>query len=1674
MGKGKSSKTIEIVLEINGQQVVATVKRVKGQFDQIEKAVGRAHKRSGGFLRSWERATIVMNQLLELMRKVGMMVRFIAKPLEEAALFETFRVTLKNLIGDVDEADRRFREMVDFAAKTPFTVPGIVEAGNRLQAVGRYSLETIKMLGDLAAASGKDVMQAVEAYTNLVTGRTGIAVKQFRAMLIATNDWVRTTGKQVLTTGKGVKASIEEMVDALPKIIEAKGFTGLMQEQSKTLAGMWTNLQDAIQKFLASFGDKQMGAAKKTVSALITLFNTLGENIEVVSATVEHLIKASVAWIAVFKGGAILKWIVSPLYKLNDALVKAGGALALFKANWFSILAGVGVAVWQVIDMMSISAEKHTEALLKETQAIAENLEKDREALVEKKKVADMANELIGRFLELQEQYKRTGRKSEEYLESLRDVKNAFKDITAEIGAVNNKTGDLTDKGLKMMNEKFIVSGEIVRNYVKDMQKLKEALDEAYKSMSKLSFKKAMDEFSESADDASDAINGLLDKTKLKNLTEEQIKLVNKYFGEMTKSFVENGKVIVRQVSWFDSEQFAEDLKLITEKSIMSAAESGEWTKAKITVKERFQVILDVLKDPTIWQNVSKESMELMQATINGAFLKSFDRIDAESRVYVDRITQSAEAIVTHIQTTTKGGLSAQLSVLEGEINKVLGRIGTGAKDYAYTLTGDLAKIYGGKDMYDLIFPILDPEVQVALSRALTDAKNIMQTKLENQLSTEKDLVEGALKIRKDALEAYKTDLDRINADFEASDKTEEAFEEKYSRILALQKKFKDVFVAQYTEGTGDMTKLLNTEFDFWVELLKINREKAKERTELRKTADEENLSLMKQRGADEKKLLDEAYSQYFDFIDAMKNLYDDVDLASLLEAMDPAEREYFGNLKKNVTELKGMLQDKMFFEWSIKLSDASLKGEEAFTAMLDEFIKATTDFQEYIPSVNPDELLDNMLETKTFDYRKAFKEKVFPEWDEKTMEYHWPSIAPSGATLKDLKNHPTGWKEIFMQLTKLDPDSVGVTDITKAQDYIQKSYDEAFTFEKYLYPEFILTPKFTNPEEEASFREYMKSQPWFEQMMQSTQEDYEILLTPIVDISKTEDAFGKLEEKLGVAKDLAMARAGQIEDSVGREQAAYQAEIDYLTKIISLYKMMKSELAKTDMTKQMPGEDEKMFDQRKALFVKVSERGAQSTEDLKALLVDFSNFQTDLEKETADKKLQFALDFSNALKNISQDIFRFQQEQATAEVELWRDAAQKKLEAEQKYSMGFARTKQQQERVSELYRQKEEELDAQAEQLKQEKLAASFAMYKTASIATAIIATYTGAAAALDPVSGYGPVLGLIMAGVIIAAGLANVAMIAQQELGNVSGGGGVEGFTTGGYTGSGSKDEPAGIVHKEEFVVKAEQTKKNLPLLEKINEGERIELSDLKNLALKDAAYLYKTGGLVRDLSESKVTPKGEIIKKEVVSDKVSTEDAKKSELGKISESDYARGGFTGKGKEDEIAGIVHKGEYVVNAEETRKNISLLENINKGKPVSISETEGIDFESVPINLKKIHKIDLKKDSTINPEYLFDAIGYKKGGFVGERVPQSLNDFISPQRIPVNVDRDFEISHILDERKLRTNEVNSDVLNAINRLNDNLEYYLKNPVSPALVVSKSDSKKIVNQGVVKIRRDVG
>ena len=197
-----------------------------------------------------------------------------------AAQIETYQATLENMLGSTQAARDRMEEYKDIAKITPFGLSDVVEGGNQLQAIGRYSRKNLEMLGDLAAATGKPMEQVMNAYAKLATGQKGEASRMFQDLLISRQDWIAATGKGVSKSGE-LLATTEEMMKALPKIMSSKGFYGMMAKQAEKANGMMSNLEDSVYSLRAALGERMMPTVKNVVSGLTGMVNTMEKAVRV-------------------------------------------------------------------------------------------------------------------------------------------------------------------------------------------------------------------------------------------------------------------------------------------------------------------------------------------------------------------------------------------------------------------------------------------------------------------------------------------------------------------------------------------------------------------------------------------------------------------------------------------------------------------------------------------------------------------------------------------------------------------------------------------------------------------------------------------------------------------------------------------------------------------------------------------------------------------------------------------------------------------------------------------------------------------------------------------------------------------------------------------------------------------------------------------------------------------------------------------------------------------------------------------------------------------------------------------------------------------------------------------------------------------------------------------------
>lgn len=175
-------------------------------------------------------------------------------------------ISFTTMLGSAKKADAFLRDLQQFAATTPFEFPELQTAASSLISAGINADKVIpimRTLGDVTSGMGtgaEGVQRATIALQQMsAAGRiTGEDLNQLRDAGIPVFDLLASaTGKskaEVVKLAQAGKLGKKEL-DALMKGLESgKGlerFSGLMDKQSKSLAGMWSTLKDTVGQGLA-------------------------------------------------------------------------------------------------------------------------------------------------------------------------------------------------------------------------------------------------------------------------------------------------------------------------------------------------------------------------------------------------------------------------------------------------------------------------------------------------------------------------------------------------------------------------------------------------------------------------------------------------------------------------------------------------------------------------------------------------------------------------------------------------------------------------------------------------------------------------------------------------------------------------------------------------------------------------------------------------------------------------------------------------------------------------------------------------------------------------------------------------------------------------------------------------------------------------------------------------------------------------------------------------------------------------------------------------------------------------------------------------------------------------------------------------------------------------------
>lgn len=163
----------------------------------------------------------------------------------------------------------------DKAKSTPFEIPDIQAAVQRLMAYQLDATQFLDTVGNVAAGMSVPVKQVSDAFGALATGQMGEAVMRFRefGVNLKSIEGLKFDARGALVT------PVEEALTILKGAMDER-FGGMMEAQSKTFKGITSNLRDTWNQFLLVVGKPGFEKLKEGLGGVYAMLEANGPMLE--------------------------------------------------------------------------------------------------------------------------------------------------------------------------------------------------------------------------------------------------------------------------------------------------------------------------------------------------------------------------------------------------------------------------------------------------------------------------------------------------------------------------------------------------------------------------------------------------------------------------------------------------------------------------------------------------------------------------------------------------------------------------------------------------------------------------------------------------------------------------------------------------------------------------------------------------------------------------------------------------------------------------------------------------------------------------------------------------------------------------------------------------------------------------------------------------------------------------------------------------------------------------------------------------------------------------------------------------------------------------------------------------------------------------------------------------
>lgn len=206
--------------------------------------------------------------------------------------FQQLEISFTTMLGSADKSKQLMDELIQTAAHTPFDMSSVTSGAKQLLAYGTEAKDvnkTLVQLGDIASGLNIPLGDLVYLYgTTVSQGRMfTVDLRQFMGRGVPLAEELgkilhQNTTEVQESVSKG-KVTSDIFKEAIANMTQAGGrFGGLMEQQSKTLEGQWSNIGDSISQMFNEIGKKSEGVFSSGLSIISAMVENWQEVIKVI------------------------------------------------------------------------------------------------------------------------------------------------------------------------------------------------------------------------------------------------------------------------------------------------------------------------------------------------------------------------------------------------------------------------------------------------------------------------------------------------------------------------------------------------------------------------------------------------------------------------------------------------------------------------------------------------------------------------------------------------------------------------------------------------------------------------------------------------------------------------------------------------------------------------------------------------------------------------------------------------------------------------------------------------------------------------------------------------------------------------------------------------------------------------------------------------------------------------------------------------------------------------------------------------------------------------------------------------------------------------------------------------------------------------------------------------